>query len=142
MTIKKNIELLVPVKIKIKPPKRNIVKQSYPIFKGIFFGLVFAGLFSAVIFTFATYGSDEPYPLGNTLSPDCVPGATYCTVITPAAYSFAANNFSGTGNFTTTGTLIAPTLVGGSATTSDLNLKTTSGVGPVKPTGTSPDSRL
>jgi len=91
-----------PKRLKLKPPKKDIVKQSYPIFKGIFFGLIFAGLFSAVVFVFAV-PPDSVYNFSETLSPSCTPGSTNCTVQSPAAYSFGANNFSGTGTFTTTG---------------------------------------
>jgi F0F1-type ATP synthase membrane subunit b/b' len=91
---------MLEVPIKLIPPQKPIKKQLYPMFKGLLFGLIFAGIFSATLFAFATYGTDEPYPLGNTLTPDCTPGAEYCTVVTPAQYSFGANNFSGTGGFT------------------------------------------
>ena len=65
----------------------------------IFTGLIAAGLFTAVFYAFAL-----PYSPGETLTPTCTPGTTDCTVVAPAVYSFGANNFSGTGNFVTTGT--------------------------------------
>jgi len=78
---------------------------SKNLFNSILTGLIVAGLFSTTLYIFATYGVDEPYPLGNTLTPTCAPGDDNCTVVTPAYFSFGANNFSGTGSFTTTGTI-------------------------------------
>jgi len=88
--------------VKLRPPKKPVRKQFYPMFRGMFFGLVFAGLFSAVLYVFAV-PPDSKYDFSETLSPSCTPGSTNCSVVAPAVYSFAANNFSGTGTFTTTG---------------------------------------
>ncbi|MDP2741588.1 MAG: hypothetical protein Q8O66_02815, partial [bacterium] len=98
------------------------------------------------------------YNPGDTLDPACSLTDPNCTVTSPAYFSFSSSNFSGTGNFITTGTvqggtltdgilsislgsitagvnatfsgtITAPTILGGTATTSDLTLQTTSGVG-------------
>lgn len=66
-------------------------------------GIIWAGLFSAVLFAIAA-DRDEPYQLGETLNPQCSPGQANCTVTTPASYSFNGNNFDGSGNFVTAGT--------------------------------------
>ncbi len=81
-----------------------LLKFLFPknIFLSLLSGLVWAGLFSVVIYTFATPPT-SPYTLGETLNPSCAPGSTNCTVTELAAYSFGSNNFSGTGNFVTTG---------------------------------------
>ena len=94
------IKLLPP--IKLEPPRKPIRKQFYPLLKGMFFGLVFAGLFSGVLYVFADPPEDK-YDFDETLNPSCAPGTTNCSVVSPAAYSFGSNNFSGTGGFTTTG---------------------------------------
>ena len=91
------MELKPPVKL--KPPKKPIRKQFYPLFKGVFFGLVFAGLFSAALYVFAD-PPDDVYDFSETLEPNCLPGTTNCTVQEPAVYPFGANNFVGTGGFT------------------------------------------
>ncbi|MBI2054440.1 MAG: hypothetical protein HYT36_03920, partial [Candidatus Staskawiczbacteria bacterium] len=74
-------------------------------------GLVAAGIFSFVLYTFATPPS-SPYSLGETLNPTCAPGDTNCTVITPAYFAFGSNNFSGTGSFTTTASISGGAITG------------------------------
>ena len=77
-------------------------------FFSLFAGLVAAGIFCASVYVLAV-PPDSKYDLGATLEPNCSPDATSpnykanCSVVTPAAYSFGSNNFSGSGNFTTTG---------------------------------------
>ncbi|MFA5195513.1 MAG: tail fiber domain-containing protein [Bacteroidales bacterium] len=104
-----------------------LLKFLFPknIFLSLLSGLVWAGLFSVVIYTFATPPT-SPYTLGETLNPSCAPGSTNCTVIEPAAYSFSSNNFSGTGGFTTTGTVSGGTLTDGTISIVSGNI--TSGV--------------
>jgi hypothetical protein len=80
------------------------------LFKSLLIGLIVGGLFSATLYAFATYGVDEYYPLGNTLTPTCTPGDEFCKVVSPAFFSFGSNNFSGTGSFTTTNIITGGTL--------------------------------
>jgi len=68
-------------------------------------GLVFSGIFCFAVYAFATY-PDTPYSPGDTLDPGCAPGASNCSVVAPAAYSFGTNNFSGTGTVTANGFLV------------------------------------
>ncbi len=75
-------------------------------FFSILAGAVFAGIFVATAYVLATYGVDEPYPIGNTLNPACAPNSSaYCTVTSAATFSFGANDFSGAGDFVTTGAI-------------------------------------
>lgn len=53
------------------------------VLSSIFNGLVIAGIFSFVLYAFAT-PPDSPYTPGATLSPSCAPGSTNCSVTTPA----------------------------------------------------------
>jgi hypothetical protein len=78
--------------------------------------LVLTGVFCSAIFVFAVPPTDK-YSPGDTLDPTCIPGSTNCTVAPPAVYGFGTNNFSGTGNFTTTGIVTAGTLKIGSVMT-------------------------
>ncbi len=82
-------------KIKI----RIVKEKSKSIFLPVLIGLVSAGIFSSVFFVFAL-----PYSPGTETNPDCYPTDPTCTVTPSAEYSFGSNNFSGTGNFVTTGT--------------------------------------
>jgi len=92
-----------------EPPKRKLRKHIFPILNGMIFGLIFAGIFSATLFVFAVPPTSK-YDFSETLTPTCTPGTTNCSVVPPATYSFSANNFSGSGNFTTTGTTSTRTL--------------------------------
>ena len=64
-------------------------------------GLITAGIFCSTIYVFAT----ATYQPGDTLDPACNPNDPTCQITSPAYFSFGTNNFSGTGNFTTSGTL-------------------------------------
>src|SRR3989344_314186 len=83
--------------VQVNGKKRAIISS-------ILAGLVLAGVFSAVLFVFAV-PPDSKYDFGATLDPNCSPGDTNCSVVSPAQYSFSANDFSGTGGFTTTGAI-------------------------------------
>ncbi|MCX6718223.1 MAG: discoidin domain-containing protein, partial [Candidatus Staskawiczbacteria bacterium] len=102
----------IPIRIIRKKSFKNRVLSfvNFSLFKnvfsGILVGLVFAGLFSAGFFVLATANY---YP-GQTTTPTCSPTDPDCTVTPSAVYSFTSNNFSGTGDFTTTGTVKAGTL--------------------------------
>ena len=50
---------------------------SKSIFLSILAGLITAGLFSFVLYAFATYGVDQTFPPGNTLNPGCAPGTAH-----------------------------------------------------------------
>ena len=63
----------------------------------ILVGFVAAGLFSTAVYALATY-----IP-GETTDPACSPNQDGCTVTPGADYIFGSNNFSGSGNFVTTG---------------------------------------
>jgi len=110
--------LKIPVKnvldVPVKPVPQAVFAPSKNIFNSFFFknlgasittGLVFSGLFCFALYTFATYPT-TPYSPGDTLSPECAPGASNCSVVAPAAYSFGANNFSGSGTVTANGFLV------------------------------------
>ena len=100
---------------KVKNPQAG--KATLNLFVSVLAGLIFAGVFCAGVYVIAAPPTSQ-YTLGETLTPNCAPGATNCTVTPPAAYSFAANNFTGTGNFTTTtGTIQGATLKVGSVYT-------------------------
>ncbi|MEK7541026.1 MAG: hypothetical protein AAB529_02185, partial [Patescibacteria group bacterium] len=100
----------------IDTPKK--ISPFKNLFNSALVGLIVAGLFSAILSVFATYGTDEYFPLGNTLTPTCTPGDTYCKVVTPAYFSFGSNNFSGTGTFTTTGTITGGQVISSGLTAS------------------------
>ncbi len=68
--------------VKLKPPRRSF----YPMLNGVFYGLVFAGLFSAVVFVFATPPTSK-YDFAATLDPNCTPGSTNCSVVSPVPYT-------------------------------------------------------
>ena len=87
----------------LKAPKKVGFKSlSFSILSG----LIIAGLFCATVYVFATYGSDEPYPIGNTLNPTCTPGATNCTVVYPVPYTGATGAVNlGSQNLSTSGTI-------------------------------------
>ncbi len=100
-----------------KKEKKNLINNYLKgALKSLFFGLILAGLFSVILYVFATPPTSK-YDFGETLDPNCTPGSTNCSVVAPAQYSFSSNNFSGTGNFTTTGTITAGTLAVGTAYT-------------------------
>lgn len=80
-------------KIKI----RIIKKTKNPFFSALATGLVIAGVFCSIVFTSAYYSP------GETTNPTCSPTDSGCDVTASASYSFSTNNFSGTGNFVTTG---------------------------------------
>jgi len=85
-------------------PKKSFWKRLFSVnnkFFSILIGLVFAGVFCTSIYVYATYGIDEPYPIGNTLNPSCTPGASNCTVTPIATYSYTSD-FTGSSSFTTT----------------------------------------
>jgi len=88
--------------------KRSFWKRLFSLNNRLFsiaIGLVFAGVFCTGVYVFATYGVDEPYPIGNTLTPTCTPGATNCTTVYPVPYTGATLDIDlGSKNFTTTGT--------------------------------------
>jgi len=81
--------------------------------------LILAGIFTAILYVFAVPPTSK-YDFGETLDPNCSPvlgDPNYkvnCSVVAPAQYSFSTNDFSGTGDFTTSGTVQAGTLqIGG-----------------------------
>ena len=73
------------------------------ILSSITIGLITAGLFSSTLYVFATPPASQYNP-GETPNPTCEQGDTNCSVNSPS-YSFGVNDFSGTGDFTTTGTI-------------------------------------
>ncbi len=86
------------------PPKRKTPGRFFWFNRKlipVFVALVLAGVACSGIYVFATY-PDTPYSPGEILSPTCVPTDTNCTITPPAIYSFGTNDFSGTGDFTTT----------------------------------------
>ena len=94
-----------------KTPKNFCLKN---ISLSILAGLIAAGLFTSVLYVSAT-PPGSPYNPGEILNPSCAPGDTNCSVVPPANYSFGSNNFSGTGDFNTTGgTITASTFKVGS----------------------------
>ena len=58
---------------------------------------------------------NKKYTPGETTTPTCVPGTLNCTVESPLVNNFAAD-FSGTGAFSTTGTITGGTLTDGDCT--------------------------
>ncbi|MEK7562274.1 MAG: hypothetical protein AAB509_01155, partial [Patescibacteria group bacterium] len=72
--------------VKLKPPRKKEKKKLYPMFRGMFFGLVFAGLFSAALYVFAVPPNSK-YDFSETLSPSCTPGSTNCSVVSPIPYT-------------------------------------------------------
>ncbi len=105
---------------RIVPFDSNAQEKKKFFTKGVLYsvlaGLILAGIFSAILYVFAEPPTSK-YTFGETLDPNCSPGDTNCSVDTPAQYSFSSNDFSGTGGFTTTGTITAGTLSVGSAYT-------------------------
>jgi len=87
------------------PSKKPFWKKFFTLnnrFFSVLVGLIFAGVFCAGVYVFAVPPASQ-YSPGETLDPNCAPGATNCTVTALANYSFGSNNFSGAGNFSTTG---------------------------------------
>ena len=112
--------------------------------KSILTGLIVAGLFTFVLYAFATPPTSK-YAPGATLTPSCAPGDTNCSVEAPLANNFTAA-FSGTGAFTTTGIGTFGTLAVSSGSITDSsgaisfgneNLITTGTLGAGAITGTS-----
>lgn len=64
--------------------KKPLPRKSFALKNHLFsllVGLIFAGIFCTGVYVYATYGTDEYYPLGNTLNPtNCNPGDPFCTV--------------------------------------------------------------
>ena len=60
--------------------------QSLKVWKGLFSGLIVAGIFSATFSAFAT-PPDSPYAPGEVLNPTCSPGDHNCTVTAPLTSS-------------------------------------------------------
>jgi len=82
------------------PAPKKIKKHFYPILRGMFFGLVFAGLFSSVLYVFAVPPTSK-YGFSETLNPNCTPGATNCSVLPPLPYTGASSSIDfGTNNLT------------------------------------------
>ena len=105
-------------KVPIRIVNRNIKNSRKFVFKSvsisILSGLIAAGIFSFGLYALAT-PPGSPYNPGEILNPSCAPGDTNCSVVPPASYSFSSNNFSGTGDFNTTGgTITASTFKVGS----------------------------
>src|SRR3989338_1126069 len=89
-----------------KTKKFATLKQLFlrRFFTSTLMGLVFAGLFSATVFVFATPPTSQ-YSPGETLNPSCAVGATNCSTVSPVPYSGATAAVDlGSQNLTTTGT--------------------------------------
>ncbi len=86
-----------------RKPSSSVVKFLFPknAVLCILSTLVIAGLFCSAVYVFAV-PPDSKYDAGATLDPACTVGSANCSVVAPAAYSFGANNFSGSGGFTST----------------------------------------
>lgn len=99
------------------PGKRHRKK----IFRPLLSGFVIAGLFSVVLYVFAT-PRGSTYSPGETLNPtDCSPSETNCTVTPPVTYSGATADIDLAGhNLTTTGTATFGTLVVSTAAGSNI----------------------
>jgi len=90
----------------------NKISSFKKISMPILFGLILAGIFCSTIYVLAT---DWPYMPGATLDPACSPIDTDCKVQAPLTNGFT-NNFSGSGNFATTGTVGGGAITGTSFT--------------------------
>ena len=81
----------VPIRITKIQKNKSYKASNLFVFRNISLslltGLIAAGLFSFGMYALATYGVDAPYPAGNTLNPECIPGSSVnCTVENTAAY--------------------------------------------------------
>jgi len=83
----------------------KFIKKLLPrnMFNSLLMGLIFAGLFSGVVYVFAAW-SGSPYSPGEITNPECDPTQTNCTVISSVPYTGATTAVNlGARNFTTSG---------------------------------------
>ena len=64
--------------------------------------LIISGVFCSVVYVSAVTPRYNP---GETLNPSCLPTESDCRILPVTTYSFGTNNFSGTGNFITSGSV-------------------------------------
>src|ERR1700686_2244463 len=72
--------------IKKNPDREQTFLKSF--FTSALAGLIFAGLFSGMMYVFATPPA-SPYAPGETLNPSCNVGDTNCSVVSPVPYTGA-----------------------------------------------------
>ncbi|MGD0577080.1 MAG: hypothetical protein ABSA74_03340, partial [Candidatus Staskawiczbacteria bacterium] len=97
------VKLFVPSKCFFaipNPPQKSFHKKYLSLnnhFFSLLVGLIFAGMFCAGVYVFAT----GPYAPPAPLEPGCAPGANGCTVNPPVPYTGATTNVDlGSNNFT------------------------------------------